>query len=594
MKLSDEQERLVDLALKGHNVLVDACIGSGKTTTIQQLCLRLPKNKKLVYLTYNKLLKEDAQSKIKYRLKMYRNSDNFEITNYNGFAYKYLKNMGISVGISEQINRFNIEKPKIIVPDILIVDEYQDIREDHAEMLRYIKSTNPKMQIIMVGDMVQKVYSNTALNVISFVKEFMGEYKEISFTKCFRVNKEWGNVLGEIWGKKINGVNDDCIIKIMNFNEFLSFVKDRETSEILCLGAKTGLMNDALNELEEKYPSKFNKRTVYASIRERDAAITIDKNTAIFTTFDSSKGMERDFCFVFDWTEKYWTSRMSQTGTEYEILRNLFCVAASRGKRGIVFVLDDEQKLLSKAVLKTKVETNYKYTTLLNISEMFEHKFEEDVRECYNLLNIKEKKKRDKSYIDVKVTDEKIDLSPCIGKYQEACFFKNFSMENEYKLFNKTTNNYHLDFSKVKNKSLDEQICTLIAASTRQDRYKTQVQYPIITENEKLKIINRLKKVFNYSETAQKECIVDLQIVKAVGYADVVKNNIVYELKFVSELQPTHFLQCAMYMIALNIRKGIVWNVRTNEIYEIEIKNKRDFLNAVVKTITKRHTQNIF
>ena len=85
-----------------------------------------------------------------------------------------------------------------------------------------------------------------------------------------------------------------------------------------------------------------------------------------------------------------------------------------------------------------------------------------------------------------------------------------------------------------------------------------------------------------------------MQIVKAVGYADVVKNNIVYELKFVSELQPTHFLQCAMYMIALNIRKGIVWNVRTNEIYEIEIKNKRDFLNAVVKTITKRHTQNIF
>ena len=55
-----------------------------------------------------------------------------------------------------------------------------------------------------------------------------------------------------------------------------------------------------------------------------------------------------------------------------------------------------------------------------------------------------------------------------------------------------------------------------------------------------------------------------------------------------------YFLQCAMYMIALNIRKGIVWNVRTNEIYEIEIKNKRDFLNAVVKTITKRHTQNIF
>lgn len=42
--LSDEQKEFVDVALAGHNVLVDACIGSGKTTAIQYLCDLLPSN----------------------------------------------------------------------------------------------------------------------------------------------------------------------------------------------------------------------------------------------------------------------------------------------------------------------------------------------------------------------------------------------------------------------------------------------------------------------------------------------------------------------------------------------------------------------
>ena len=73
----------------------------------------------------------------------------------------------------------------------------------------------------------------------------------------------------------------------------------------------------------------------------------------------------------------------------------------------------------------------------------------------------------------------------------------------------------------------------------------------------------------------------------ASGFADAVENNTVFELKFVSALAHTHFLQCASYMAAMDIPRGILWNVRTNQMFEITIPNRQVFLNKVVNAVTK-------
>lgn len=163
LKLSSEQQLFIEKALQGENILVDACIGSGKTTAIQNLCNELPSNKRVLYLTYNKLLKLDAKAKIHKR--------NVTVTNYHGFAYMLLQRSGVSVGISDLIQTFIREKPPIGRYDILIIDEYQDIEQELAELLKMVKESNPNIQIIAVGDMEQKIYDKTTLHVTSFMKE---------------------------------------------------------------------------------------------------------------------------------------------------------------------------------------------------------------------------------------------------------------------------------------------------------------------------------------------------------------------------------------------------------------------------------------
>ena len=118
-----------------------------------------------------------------------------------------LARIGVRAGISDLIQSFNKAKPRIGHYDILIIDEYQDIEQELAELLELIKEANPGIQIIAVGDMAQKIYDKTTLNVEKFMNDFLGEKKSLEFTQCFRLSSDHAAMLGRIWHKKIIGVN---------------------------------------------------------------------------------------------------------------------------------------------------------------------------------------------------------------------------------------------------------------------------------------------------------------------------------------------------------------------------------------------------
>lgn len=585
--LSPEQQTFIEHALQGRNILVDACIGSGKTTAIQNLCNKLPDTKKVLYLTYNKLLKLDAKSKIRKR--------NVTVTNYHGFAYITLKRNNISAGISDLIQTFIRQKPPIEKYDILIMDEYQDVEQELAGLLKLIKESNPAMQIIAVGDMEQKIYDKTTLNVESFMKEFLEEHLKLRFTQCFRLSHALAAMLGRVWKKEIRGVNPQCTVEEMPQKDILAFLAGQAPGDILCLGARTGAMADTLNLLEETYPQKFNKKTVYATISDNDSVGKTEpkEDSAIFTTYDSSKGLERKICVVFDFTESYWGVRISKPQQSYLVLRNIFCVAASRGKNHIIFVKSDEA-MLSEKTLSTFLETNHKFEDV-DISEMFDFKYKEDVEKCFAQLKTRQLVPTDPSPIQIKSADDLIDLSPCIGIYQEAVYFDNYEIDAAIKLKMLLNPEYHALYTKeIQNSSLDRKILFLVSLETKQKRYRTQVSTPFVDKEQSALIKARLKTRLNREEAAQVACQIDFYEqgnenvrFSAKGFADVVKDDVVYELKFVSALTHEHFLQCASYLVAMNLQKGILWNTRDNTSYEIEVPDRKAFLDAVTRTVTK-------
>ena len=586
--LSSEQQLFVEKAREGRNILVNACIGSGKTTAIQRLCDELPPEKKILYLTYNKLLKIDAKAKIK--------NENATVSNYHGFAYGALSKCGISVGVSDLIQTFIKKKPKLPRYDVVIIDEYQDIEQEIAELLFYVKSTNPAMQIIAVGDMEQKIYDKTTLVVPEFIDELLGEHIKLEFTQCFRLPEKLAARLGWIWGKEIVGVNSNCVVEEMSINDVVEFLSKQDPKDVLCLGAREGDLATTLNELESRYPDKYNKNTVYASISDRNGSgATQPKPTsAIFTTYDSSKGLERKICVIFDYVHSYWHSRIKKPMQSPLILRNIFCVAASRGKERIIFVDSNEGKLSDRTIANAVAQGAYFED--VDISEMFDFKYKEDVEKCYSLLQTKRlTSPKDVVEINVVNTDGLIDLSPCIGIFQEAAFFNNFDIDDSIAMSLRVGRNkkYHQK-SAYEHMSLDRKILFLASIQTSQNRYLEQVSIPLMGDTEKQQIIDRLGSTFSPDEMVQTPCSLEFaktnrgtRLFSAQGLADVVKDNTVYELKFVSELTHEHFLQCACYVVALGLERGVLWNTRTNVKYEVRIKDKAKYLDAVANAVTK-------
>lgn len=581
--LTDEQMKVIQALEEGKSVVVDSVIGSGKTRVLQAVCDHFP-HQRILYLTYNRLLKLDAQEKI--------HNSNATVQNYHGFVYKYLSRRNIHVQPSKQIKAFLTYCKDIpLIYDICLIDEFQDIEEDTTELLLHLKNECPRAQWVFVGDMQQKIYDKTKIDVYKdCINKIIPDYTPLKFTKSFRISSDWGGFLSRCWQKQISGVNENCqVTTTRSFQDVLNLLDTTPNKDILILGPRYGITPEIVNLLEQHDKNKYNKNTVWTSIQERDEGYRVQPDSLIVTTYDGCKGMERPICIVVDWTAHHFQTRVEQPFVDKDIIRNLFCVAASRGKDKIIFLEEPRKPLFTE-------DTLYQHYSQrlpdFNPCSMFDFKHTEDVLKCMEHLTIEDIPQEDTTEIKVHSTDGNIDLSPAIGRYQEILFFNHFDFEKEMHEYKPTplVQRVAAYIGKIPSLSKEQQALALTSCDTELFRYIGQVTTSLIDEENKDKLMKRLSSKLNPNN---KKIQVSCHIVSnftATGLADYVENGIPWELKFIANLTNSNYLQAVMYSIMLKAPYAMLWNVRTNELKKVSVKDKAAFLKDVYKCITLGRT----
>ena len=273
MKLTDEQIEILNAVKKGYPLIkVNAFAGTGKTTTLVEIA-KANKDKKILYLAFNKAIQEEAKTKFpkntevktthalafyymkllgykniknNYRLteiKEILNLDTFEeakiISNYFEFYcnspitdinslslnssilnkliefFNLMENKEIDITHSFYLKLFELylKKKKISIKpyDIVLLDEAQDTNDVTISIFNQI----PSKQKILVGDKHQQIYSfRNSINAMNKIKG-----KELFLTHSFRFNETIANKANEILStfkgenKKIKGVGKTKEIK---------------------------------------------------------------------------------------------------------------------------------------------------------------------------------------------------------------------------------------------------------------------------------------------------------------------------------------------------------------------------------------------
>ena len=608
IQYTDEQRRFLELAADGKNVWVNACIGSGKTTAIQAAC-DLPRDGKVLYLTYNRRLLLEARARI--------TNPAVDVHTFHSFAGTWLSLCGRrgDGGVSDAPRFFCKYVDRIVKYDAIVVDEYQDLKQDLGDMLWHIFALEYAChgghvpQLLMVGDMDQKIYDSTRFDAkgsMSKLFDAAGGREEVDFTQCFRLNASYAGELGQAWNKSIVGVNPNCKVEECgSLDDVLARLQGRNPKDILVLGGNSnGSRSSIQNHLEEDFPDKFNKHTVYSSVTDREATTAnLDTSqTAIFTTFDSAKGLERPVCVVCDYTSGYLQSRLRHD-TPPEILKNMFLVAASRGKEEIVFYRPSwsKSRLLSIADVGRVCGRTNLDSGPAQISTAFDYRRDEDVLDCYDLLAI-EQVAAPSDPIPFERLDGMIELGICAGIFAQACFFKNFDVDGLVKgsLSRLTVRGRSFNLPIYDETwPLQRRILYLAALETEQERYFKAARSDYVTKDVAHLIKSRLATRFNGDESVEAPCGFGFNglvggLGKPVlgnkeisGRADVLKDDIPWELKFTAELQREHYLQAALYALSLRKDHAMLWNLRDGELAKVRITDEKAFLRAVCRCVTK-------
>jgi nucleoside-triphosphatase THEP1 len=347
--VSEEQLYICNSVQQGKNVIVDACAGSGKSTTVLSTCRFMPQTNFLI-LTFNRALRMETREKVQHL-----NIINAEVHTYHSLAVLYYNSNAHTD--NQLMNLINNNSPLLKMPkkcyDIIVIDEAQDMSKIYYDFIKkFTQDLNHKFQLLVLGDYRQCLYEFKGSDVRYLTRsEYIwknnpllknpDEWSYAELKTTYRLTNQMASfvnnaLLGE---QKLKACRDGPRVKyfISTFNqipdEVFGFINRIVKTE------KSGKYDDFFilsasikkSELIKKIENKLVANNVPCHIpliEDSEMDERVIENKVVFCTFHSSKGRQRKYVIVLNFDNSYFDYNASNKPRN--ICPNTIYVATTR------------------------------------------------------------------------------------------------------------------------------------------------------------------------------------------------------------------------------------------------------------------------
>ena len=350
LRASAEQQAVIQAIGQGHNAIVIARAGTGKTSTCLLVAHAYPR-KIILILTYNKKLQEETEAGItQWRLQNIRcttiHAQVGECDSANRHASDDEKLQAIVKSWSKGAPMFRLSQY-----DLIIIDEVQDMRPSYYSAIR--RMLPRRTQLVILGDPNQLVYTfggEDAADVryLLSADEFFGAYSacswvKLSLTLSYRLTPKLAKFVNTMWGTDIVGANSgpnqpieywhlDLYREARKVCERVQNVLDSNpASDVLILLSCNVDVDDRRHPVKDMINELSTQRDTHGRLRytfHMNTDLSSHYNKTRVWTFHSSKGCTSPIVIVFGFDA--YRSRQPTL--------NPLCVGLSRASRHLIVV----------------------------------------------------------------------------------------------------------------------------------------------------------------------------------------------------------------------------------------------------------------
>ena len=355
-KMSTEQHEVFDNIKNGLNVVVDACAGSGKSTTILSIAKELP-NKKLLQFTYNAMLRHEVKDKIN-ELKL----SNIQVHTYHSFAVKYYSSIGhTDTGIRKIIYSDIRPRQEIEKVDILVLDESQDMTFLYFQLIVKIsRDMNNKFQLLVLGDYMQGLYEFKGADIRFLTKAdeiwstlpFLSsqDFKKCTLRVSYRITNQMASfintdMLGE---NRLSAIREGSpviyirrpryqIEQIVVYQIRRLLAEGESPSDFFVLGASVKGVNSNIRRMENALTE--NNIPCHVPMFETESGDErVIEGKVVFSTFHTVKGRQRKYVFIVGFDQGYFYNARD---IKKDVCPNTLYVGTTRATHGLYLLEND-------------------------------------------------------------------------------------------------------------------------------------------------------------------------------------------------------------------------------------------------------------